>query len=311
VSTLFTFPGQGAQRAGMLHDLPRVPIVQQAIDEAGAVLHQDVMGLDGEAALQSTVATQLCLLIAGVAMARHLVARAGPPEAVAGLSIGAYPAAVIASVLSYADALKVVDRRARLMAAACPAGFGMTAVLGLDPRALLPLIAQVHTPDLPVYLANINAPTQLVIAGAAAAMEHVAALARAHGARGTKAIAIGVPSHCELLAGAARELAPMLQAVPIAAPRLRYYSASLARELREPLAIAHDLAHNMAVPVRWHETSLLAHERGTRLIVELPPGSVLTKLSAVALPDAVAVAAAETRVDSIAELMAREARRPD
>ncbi len=300
MSTLFTFPGQGAQRAGMLHDLPQDAVVRDAIDEACDTLQLDVLALDSDSAPRSTVATQLCLLVAGVAMARHLGAQGGLPDAVAGFSVGAYPAAVIASVLSYRDALALVDRRARLMEAAFPAGFGMVAILGLEQVVLQALIAQV---------ANINAPTQLVIAGAEPAMARVAQLACERGAHGAKTIAISVPSHCELLAPPAALLAQAMSAVTVSAPRLRYYSASLGRELREPKRIAHDLAHNMALPVHWHETTELASERGVRLMVEMPPGSVLTKLAAAALPEGLAVAAADTRADTIAALMAREAQR--
>jgi malonate decarboxylase epsilon subunit len=309
VSTLFTFPGQGAQRAGMLHDLPGDALVRNTIAEASDALGTDMLALDSEAALRSTVAAQLCLLVAGVAMARLLRAQRGVPDAVAGLSIGAYAAAVTASVLSFGAALGLVQQRARLMEAAYPSGFGMTAILGLQPAALARLIAQVHRPQSPVYLANINAPTQLVIAGAHAAMARVAALALEQGAHSVKPIAISVPSHCELLADAAARLAEKLGSLVFSAPSMRYYSASRSRELRDPAVIAADLVHNMALPVNWHDTSVLASERGVRLAVEMPPGNVLTKLSAAALPDVIAVAAADTRIDTVLALMAREARR--
>src|SRR5205085_2014393 len=117
----------------------------------------------------------------------------------------------------------------------------------------------------PVYLANINAPTQLVIAGADAAMASVAALALAHGANAAKPIAITVPSHCELLDQPAAALAELAAAVKPGRPRLRYYSASLGRALFDPARIVADLATNMATRVRWHETSVLAGEHGVRL----------------------------------------------
>ena len=309
MSTLFTFPGQGAQRAGMLHELPQDAAVRDTLAEASDTLKLDVLTLDSDAALRSTVAAQLCLLVAGVAMARSLAAQGARPDAVAGLSIGAYPAAVTASVLSYADALRLVDRRARLMEAACPSGFGMTAILGLERAALEPLIARVHTSHTPVYLANINAPTQLVIAGAHAAMANVSELAQQAGAHGIRPITISVPSHCALLDKPAAHLMHHMARVALGAPRMRYFSASLGRELRDATRIAHDLAHNMGLPVNWHETSVLTSERGVGLVVEMPPGNVLTKLSAAALPELLAVAAADTRADTIVELMAREARR--
>lgn len=198
----------------MLHDLPREPAVIDTLAEAGDVLGLDVLMLDSEDALRSTVSTQLCLLIAGVAMARHLEARAHAPNAVAGLSVGAYAAAVTASVIGFRDAVSLVDLRARLMEAAYPSGYGMTAILGLEQSALEPLIAHVHRGASPVYLANINAPTQLVIAGVDAAMHRVAALALANGATAAKPIAIGVPSHCELLDEPAAALAEVAATVP-------------------------------------------------------------------------------------------------
>ena len=306
MSILFTFPGQGAQRAGMLHALPQNALVRAALDEASDVLGRDALALDSAEALHSSVAVQLALLMAGVATARHLIQEAGPPDAVAGLSVGAYPAAVVASVLTYADALRLVERRGRLMQAAYPAGYGMTAILGLEQAALATLIAQVHGSASPVYLANINAPTQLVIAGAYAAMARVAELAQKRGAYAARPVAISVPSHCPLLDAPAAELVLAFAGVPVAAPRLRYFSASLGRALSAPARIADDLARNMALPVKWHDTTVLAHEQGVRLSVEMPPGSVLSKLGALAFPEALCVAAADTRADTLAVLMARE-----
>jgi malonate decarboxylase epsilon subunit len=309
VSILFTFPGQGAQRAGMLHALPRNECVRDTLAEASETLGHDMLSLDSVDALRSSVAVQLSLLVAGVAMARHLIREAGPPDAVAGLSIGAYPAAVMASVLSYADALRLVERRASLMEAAYPKGYGMVAILGLEQPALVPLVAQVHSPALPVYIANINAPTQLVIAGSVAAISRVASLAQSRGAHAVKPVAISVPSHCDLLDAPAAKLARAVAAVPMSTPRLRYFSASRSRVLNAPEHIADDLARNMALPVKWHDTTVLAHEQGVGLSVEMSPGSVLTKLSAAAFPETVSVAASDTRVDTLSVLMTRERER--
>jgi malonate decarboxylase epsilon subunit len=311
VSILFTFPGQGAQREGMLRTLPPVPTIRDTLTEASDTLGRDVLALDTEEALRSSIAVQLALLCAGVAMSRHLIENAGGPDAVAGLSVGAYPAAVVAGVVSFGDALRLVDRRARLMEATFPRGYGMTAILGLELSALNPLIAQVHAAGSPVYLANINAPTQLVIAGADEAMACVALLAQARGARGIRPVAISVPSHCALLDAPAAALAEAVAVMPVATPRLQVFSASLGRELRDPARIADDLAHNMARPVLWHDTTTLAHERGVRLSIEMPPGNVLTKLAEAAFPDAIAVAASETRIDSLTLLMQRERERGD
>lgn len=111
MSSLLVFPGQGAQQPGMLQRLPPSPEVLACLQEAGEVLGQDVMQLDSPQALASTRAVQLCLLIAGVATARTLLQSAATVDYVAGLSIGAYPAAVVAGALEFADALRLVSLR--------------------------------------------------------------------------------------------------------------------------------------------------------------------------------------------------------
>jgi len=138
MSVLFTFPGQGAQKPGMLHTLPAHPETARTLAEASAALGRDVLALDSADALRSTVAVQLSLLVAGVAMARVLAAHGAVPRMVAGLSIGAWPAAVVAGVLEFADAVRLVELRARLMEDAYPSGYGMTAIGGLTRQQLAP-----------------------------------------------------------------------------------------------------------------------------------------------------------------------------
>lgn len=307
MSTLLLFPGQGAQRAGMLHALPDHPAVPRTLAEASHVLGHDVRDLDDVARLASTVAVQLCLLVAGVAAARALVEDGAPAHGVAGLSIGAYAAAVMAGALPFADAVRQVALRGRLMETAYPSGHGMTAILGLDAARLEQIVAEAQRDGAPVYVANYNAETQLVIAGEDAAMAHVAERALAAGARATPRVAIAVPSHCALLDDAAAALRDAFAGIAIRRPALRYFSASAARELRDPARIAEDLALNMARPVRWHETMLLARACEMTLAVELPPGNVLTRLGQPLFPQAVALA--DTRADSVRLLMAREAAR--
>ncbi|MWL91127.1 malonate decarboxylase subunit epsilon [Cupriavidus sp. SW-Y-13] len=301
--TLLTFPGQGAQRTGMLHALPDHAVVTRTLEQASDALGEDVLRHDDAEHLASTVSVQLCLLVAGVASARALLEDGPPAHGVAGLSIGAYAAAVVAGALSFADAVRLVKLRGTLMAEAYPRGYGMTAILGIDVGQLAPLVASVNTVQTPVFIANYNADTQLVIAGSDDAMARVSELALAAGARTAQRVAIAVPSHCALLDDAAARLQSAFAEVTVKRPTLRYFSASAARELRDPVRIAEDLARNMALPVRWHETMLLARAVDFDLAVEMPPGSVLTKLCQPMFPQAVALA--EMRGDSVRVLMGR------
>jgi len=303
---LFTFPGQGAQVPGMLHTLPDHPVVSATLAEATEALHDDPLKLDTQQALTSTVAVQLCLLISGVAMARTLAAQGGAPDMVTGLSIGAYPAAVIAGALDFADAVRMVARRGRLMERAYPAGYGMAAIIGLDRQQVEDLIASVHTAAMPVYLANVNASRQMVVSGSDAALRSVMTRALDGGATKVDRLAVSVPSHCELFDQAAQDMRLAFSQTRMSAPKAVYLSASRARAMFDPALIAIDLAENMARQVNWPDTARLAWERGARLAVEMPPGAVLTNLTAPVFAEGLCISCNANRLDSLLELIVRE-----
>ena len=301
MSSLLVFPGQGAQQPGMLHRLPR-----ETVREASEALGEDVLLLDDADALKSTRSVQLCLLIAGVAASRQLAMTA---DYVAGLSIGAYPAAVVAGALSFRDALHLVSLRGELMQQAYPQGYGMTAIIGLDLATVEGLLAQVHGVDAPVYLANINADNQVVIAGSDDAMQAVAALARDQGAGLAKRLAVSVPSHCPLLEGPAKTLAQAFAEVPMKTPVLGYLSGSRARPIINTDALRDDLAFNMCRVVDWRGTVQSAYERGVRLQIELPPGAVLTGLARRVFEQGTVIAFDGARLDTLQALLREEGSR--
>jgi malonate decarboxylase epsilon subunit len=301
VSSLLVFPGQGAQQPGMLARLPR-----ETLNEASDWLGEDVTQLDSAEALRSTRAVQLCLLIAGVAASRQL---AMAPDYVAGLSIGAYPAAVVAGALGFSDALHLVSLRGELMQQAYPQGYGMTAIIGLELALVEDLLAQVHSADAPVYLANINADNQVVIAGSDAAMKAVAELAKGCGAGLVKRLAVSVPSHCPLLEAPAQQLAEAFAKVPLQTPKVGYLSGSRARPLIKPEALRDDLAFNMCRIVDWRGTVQSAYERGVRLQIELPPGAVLTGLARRVFEQGTVIAFDGARLDTLQALMREEGSR--
>ena len=310
MSSLWVFPGQGAQQPGMLAQLPDEGVVRDCLNSATHTLGENVRLLDSAQALQSSRAVQLCLLIAGVAAARLLQACDCQPDYVAGLSIGAYPAAVISGALAFEDALRLVALRGELMQGAYPEGYGMTAILGLDQACVETLIAQVHSAETPVYLANINADTQFVIAGSLEAMASVSRLAKSSGASAARRLAVTVPSHCELLATPARVLAEAFARVPLQAPGVRYLSGSTARPVLRADKLRDDLAFNMCRVVDWRSTVQTAFERGVRLHIELPPGTVLTGLARKTFEQGTAIAFQGARLDSLTTLSRQEAHRP-
>jgi malonate decarboxylase epsilon subunit len=306
VSSLLVFPGQGAQQPGMLRRVPG-----ETLTEASDVLGEDVSLLDSPEALHSTRAVQLCLLIAGVAASRQLLQGESAADYVAGLSIGAYPAAVVAGALRFSDALHLVSLRGELMQQAYPQGYGMTAIIGLQLATVEILLAQVHSAESPVYLANINADNQVVIAGSDKAMQAVAELARSRGAGLAKRLAVSVPSHCPLLEAPAQTLAEAFARVELKTPKIAYLSGSRARPLIKPDALRDDLAFNMCRVVDWRGTVQSAYERGVRLQIELPPAAVLTGLARRVFESGTVTAFDSARLDTLQALLREEGgRRP-
>src|ERR1700736_6352321 len=97
MSVAFLYPGQGAQVPGMLHQLSDRAEATWTLQEASQVLGHDVLTLDTKQALSSTVSVQLALFVSGVAATRIMQAEGVKPDVVAGLSVGAFAAAVAAA----------------------------------------------------------------------------------------------------------------------------------------------------------------------------------------------------------------------
>jgi malonate decarboxylase epsilon subunit len=293
VSVAFLFPGQGSQTPGMLHALPNHPVVAQTLDEASQALGQNVLELDSAVALQSTVSVQLALLASGVAVARALLAEGIAPEAVGGMSAGAFSAAVVAGVLNLGDAVGLVKQRAEMTVQLYPEGYGLSAIVGLTEKQVVALVEEAFTEQKPVYVANINAPRQIVIAGSNEAMDKVLQAASKSGARKAEHLKVAQPSHCRLLQPVADALSNRLKTLSFEQPRMIYVGNVTGRVLRSTEAIAQDFASNIAHTVRWHDMTTVMEELGCRLFLEMPPGHVLARLAAEAFPDSRALAVSE------------------
>lgn len=308
MSVALLFPGQGSQEAGMLRALPERPEVEKTLERAGALLGEDARDLDSEDRLGSTGTVQLGLLICGVASARALLAEAGPEADVgyvAGHSVGAFAAAVMSGALAFEDALELVRLRGRLMAGAFPEGYGMAVVEGMTERSVEEMAARARSYGGELYLANVNSPTQMVLAGEDGALERAAAEAREAGARRAERIAVSVPSHCPLLSGVSEELARALDEVEVRDPECVYVANRSARAARTGAEVREDLAKSVMSPVRWHDMTSLVSELGCSLFVESRPGHVLCRLAAQSPGTPRAVALADTDLRSAAVLVRR------
>jgi malonate decarboxylase epsilon subunit len=301
----FMFPGQGAQSPGFLHRLPVHPAAQATLAEASTVLGRDVLALDTEDALRSTVAVQLAGLVAGVAAARALNAEGVDPDAVAGLSSGAYTAAVACGALTLAQALPLLQLRGQLMERAYPKGYGLLALVGLTESRVRTLVDALHTPEQPLYIANLNAPTQIVLAGSDKALVAAQVAAREAGARTVHRMAVSVPSHCALMDTVATALTAAVAVIPMQDARIPYIGNVRGRALRTGADIGADLANNVAHAVRWQDATTVLYEMGIRSYFEMPPGTVLTGLARDSLADVVARSLENTPLETVVYLARR------
>lgn len=284
VKSAFFFPGQGSQSVGMLQALAEAyPVVRETFEEASDALGVDLRKLVAEGpaeALDRTENTQPAMLAAGIAVWRVWIGNQGPlPVAMAGHSLGEYTSLTAAGALTFADAVRIVAERGRLMQAAVPAGQGaMAAVLGLDDEQIRSLCDEQAESQV-LEAVNYNAPGQVVIAGDTAAVERAIIAAKAAGAKRALVLPVSVPSHCALMRPAAEALAQRLAAIEIAMPAIPVWhnaSVAVAADVSE---IRNRLVEQLHSPVRWVETVRKIAELGVTHGVESGPGRVLAGLN--------------------------------
>jgi malonate decarboxylase epsilon subunit len=249
-------------------------------------LNINVYNLHLEESLSSTKNVQLALLIAGVAAYKAFEAEGVQPHYAAGHSVGAFGAAVATGALAFEDALRLVRLRGELMERAYPEGYGMGVVSGMETRQLQRLVNDCANNGYPVFIANQNAPDQVTISGSLPAIQKVLDAAMGEGARCASMLDVHVPSHCPLLQSVSESLAKALQDIAFSCPKFPYAGNLRARVLSDPDAIKRDLAESISAPVQWHDASTVLYEKGVRLFIEMPPGTVLADLAEKAFPDA-------------------------
>lgn len=306
MSSIWVYPGQGAQKVNMLHDLPEHRLVQYYLDRASVALQRDVLTLDQPEALRSTEAVQLCLYLAGYISSAMLLDEQVQPDYVAGLSIGAWTAAAVAGVYSFEQGLKLVSLRGRLMQEAYPSGYGMTAIINADKSQVSQWVADVYQQLGNIYVANLNAANQIVISGSEIAMQQVIEIAQNQGAIAKK-LNVSVPSHCELLDAQAQQLVQAMAQIDLNPAKFKYLSGTSARLIYGAEQVKEDLIFNMCRTIDWESTVQAAWEHGVRLHIEVLPGSVLTGLARKIFKEGSVLSFQTTRRDSLIVAMHQQA----
>jgi [acyl-carrier-protein] S-malonyltransferase len=265
--TAILFPGQGSQTADMRGDVERLR--PDLLELVTAAVGEDPFPRadDGTQFAQPAI---FCASLAGwTALERPR------GDFMAGHSLGELAALVAAGSLSEHDGVELVALRGRLMQQADEGG--MLALLGAGAADHAPELAETRG----LTVANDNSPQQVVLSGARSALPEAAAAAKQLGLRAMELPVTGA-FHSPLMASAVPEFAAALDRVEFAAPTVTVFSAVTAAPFDD---FRRRLAEALTSPVRWRETLLALHDRGTDRFIEVGPGRVLTGLAKRTLRD--------------------------
>lgn len=287
----YLFPGQGSQTVGMGAEVAAAyPAARAAFEEADDVLGFKLSTLcfqGPDEVLTDTVNAQPALLATSIALLRAIETEsdtstldgAGDAVFVAGHSLGEYSALVACGSISYADGLRLVRTRGRLMQEAGAQRPGlMAAILGLEEATVAAICADSTAAGGIAQVANDNCPGQVVISGDKHGMEQAMAALDAAGARKVVLLAVSIAAHSPLMEPAVAELADAVRATPIREPAVPLIANTSAAPLRSPDEIRAELVAQLTGSVRWTDSMRFAREAGVGHFVEIGPGDVLTAL---------------------------------
>ncbi|MFK7904251.1 MAG: ACP S-malonyltransferase [Chitinophagales bacterium] len=274
----FIFSGQGSQVVGMgktLCDLSGTSMeyLEIADDILGYKL-SDLMFEGTKAELKQTRITQPAVFVYSVIKAR--ITRDFKPDMVAGHSLGEFSALSAIRAIKYADALRLVAKRAELMQAACDATPStMAAVLGLDDAIVESICASIEEIVVP---ANYNYPGQLVISGTLKGIEIAAEKLKEAGARNVLKLKVGGAFHSPVMESAKMELARAIEETPFKEPPCPIYQNVTGKPTQDPEEIKQNLIAHLTSPVRWTQTIENMVEDEARTFIEVGPRPVLKNM---------------------------------
>ncbi len=292
------FPGQGSQHIGMGKELAEAfPAARAVFEEVDDALSQPLSALMFEGPAEELTLTenaQPAIMAVSMAVLRVLEEEAGfclqdQAAYVAGHSLGEYSALAAAGSLSLTDTARLLRIRGQAMQASVPVGRGtMAALLGIDHAAAQTIAEEAAQGEI-CSVANDNAPGQVVVSGAASAVERAMAIAKEKGAKRAVLLPVSAPFHCTLMAPAAGVMDEALSLVRIAAPAVPLISNITAEAVASPEYIRQLLVDQVTGMVRWRESIAYLQRKGVSRFIELGAGKVLSGLNKRISPEAESV----------------------
>jgi [acyl-carrier-protein] S-malonyltransferase len=290
MSRAFVFPGQGSQAVGMGAELAKAfPTAREVFEEVDEALKQRLsrlMAEGPESALTLTENAQPALMAVSIAALRAIEREGNTTLAklaglVAGHSLGEYSALCAAGALGLSDAARLLKHRGRAMQSAVPVGEGaMAALMGMELAAARQVAQEASaTTGLVCDVANDNAPGQVVVSGAAPAVDKAVELAAGRGGRRSIRLPVSAPFHCRLMKPAAEAMEKALAEVQVAVPVVPVVANVSAEPVDDPHEIRRLLVEQVTATVRWRDCVAAMKARGIATLVECGAGKVLSGLA--------------------------------
>lgn len=278
----FIFPGQGAQYTGMGKDFfDAFPIARETFEEADEILGEKLSKIifsGPEDVLTQTKYSQTAIFVVSMAILRTIKQQFPDlvPTICSGLSLGEYTALCASGRLGFADTLKLVQERARLMNEACEKTSGtMAAVLGLDALGVENAVKELKG----IWVANYNAPGQTVISGTKEGIEQAASCLKEKGAKRVIPLAVHGAFHSGLMQSAQDGLAPWIQKAPIQDSPIGFVMNVPGNHVQAVDEIRKNLTLQVTRSIRWEQGIEAMKQAGIELFLEIGCGKTLTGLN--------------------------------
>ncbi len=278
----YIFPGQGSQFPGMGKDhYNGSAFAKKLFEQANEILGfriSDIMFNGSEADLKQTNVTQPVIFLHSVIAYKSI--DNVRPDMVAGHSLGEFSALVANGVLSFEDALRLVDIRAKAMQKACEMNPStMAAVLALDDAKAEEICREVQNETGEVVVpANYNCPGQLVISGSLKGIEIACGRMKAAGAKRALVLPVGGAFHSPLMEPAKRELKEAIEKTTFYNPTCPVYQNVVAKAVFDKDEIKKNLEEQLTGAVRWTQSVQSMIKDGASSFTEVGPGKVLQGL---------------------------------
>lgn len=280
------FPGQGAQYSAMGFDFfESKKAAREVFEEANDILndHFDRTIFSGSPELLSqTEISQPAIYITSFAIYRALEEEFGSLDIrfMAGLSLGEYTALSSSKRLSFKEGLKLVKARGEFMQEASQKNPGTLMVaLGAEVEAIEKVLTPFQAQGMRLWIANLNCPGQVVIAGEKAAFHVVEPVLKASGVKKLLPLDVSGAFHSPLMKSAEEKLRPLIEAAPMQSSSIRFLSNVSGDFAEDSQQIKDNLVRQVTSPTKWQKEIEAISNAGAELFIEIGPGKTLSGMN--------------------------------